>query len=160
MKRALRPYSTEAAGKYLFTTLSTSRRISLVNKMSSWGSLVFLLAIVATTHGWPSIYWGWGSCPEVTTKSDFAVENYLGVWYQIAVYPAFFQDIDARCTQATYTESDKGPNYINVYNRDILPDGTISEIQGEAWIPDPSEPGKLLVSFSECKYISFSLMFQ
>ncbi|XP_072025558.1 apolipoprotein D-like [Amphiura filiformis] len=108
---------------------------------------ILLLALSATAvHG--GIYWDWGGCPDVTTKADFDIEQYLGTWYQIARYPAFFQSDDESCTQATYSPSEKGDNYVDVLNQGLLADGSVDSIQGEAYVPDPSEPGKLLVRFS------------
>ncbi len=111
--------------------------------------LLFLTLSVTVVHG--DFYWDWGWCPDVVVKDDFVVDQYLGTWYQIARYPNNFQSEDATCTQAVYSSSEKGENYINVLNQGVLPDGSITSIKGEAWIPDPSEPGKLLVRFSPCK---------
>ena len=93
----------------------------------------------------------WGPCPQVSVKPDFDITSYPGTWYEIARYPTHSPESeDVRCVQGVYGTSDK-PNYVTVKNSGIEPDGSITQVVGEAWIPDEDEPGKLLVRFSRCK---------
>ena len=116
--------------------------------MTKLFSALLLLSCLSVAQS--EISWFWGRCPRVTVKPDFDVTSYLGTWYEIARYPNPFESEDARCVQAVYGASDK-PNYITVTNTGIEADGSISKAEGEAWIADSDEPGKLLVRFSRCK---------
>jgi len=52
---------------------------------------------------------GASKCPVVTTKPDFEIEKYLGVWYEITKLPNVFQG-DMYCVSAVYTP--RGNRYI------------------------------------------------
>merc|ERR1712071_696904 len=57
---------------------------------------------------------GASKCPVVTTKPDFEIEKYLGVWYEITKLPNVFQG-DMYCVSAVYTPRAEGG--INVNNK-------------------------------------------
>jgi len=107
---------------------------------------LLLTCLLSVAHC--KLIWGFGGCPKVTVKSDFDVSRYIGTWYEIARYPNSFEDPESRCVKAVYGPSETGPNYITVINSGVLPDGSVDKVEGEAWIPDMDEPGKLLVRFS------------
>ena len=93
---------------------------------------------------------------KIDTVSDLSVDQYSGTWYQmysnLPVLSTF--EKDNVCVTAQY-----GPpnpqikvSDISVKNTARLTDpvnGTISGITGYAYIPDPSQPGKLKVHFDE-----------
>lgn len=68
--------------------------------------------------------------------------RYSGRWYEIATFPKFFQK-GCTCTRAEYTLAD---SKIEVKNR-CLKGGDETGIDGKAWRPRDSEPGKLKVKF-------------
>ena len=81
---------------------------------------------------------------EVVDQVD--LDRYLGTWYEIASYPAWFAKNCAGVT-ADYSWRDDGK--IQVVNRcfkDTL-DGKLKEAKGRAKVADPSTLAKLKVSF-------------
>ncbi|CAG0891654.1 unnamed protein product [Darwinula stevensoni] len=85
-------------------------------------------------------------CPEVTTKPDFVVPPYLGDWYDIQSFPSFFQT-GLSCVRARYGSIENG-NAVSVYNVGMRNNGSLDEIRGRAYQPDPNnEPGRLRVDF-------------
>jgi len=81
--------------------------------------------------------------PAVVQELD--VERYMGVWYAVASIPTPFERACAGGTTAEYELLDNGE--VSVTNTCYRADGTPFQATGRAWIPDPSEPGKLKVSF-------------
>lgn len=73
------------------------------------------------------------------------VERYMGFWYAIAHIPTSFERSCAQGTTAHYQLLPNGR--VVVTNTCYRVDGTPSRVVGEAWIPNPAEPGKLKVSF-------------
>ncbi|XP_072043094.1 apolipoprotein D-like [Amphiura filiformis] len=88
-----------------------------------------------------------GACTAKDAVKDVDVTKYLGRWYQTHTnyYSDFFAGIqDSECVSATY-EVISALN-VTVYNAYKTRAGVIDEIRGYAYIPDPREPGKLLVA--------------
>ncbi|KAK2895858.1 apolipoprotein Da, duplicate 2 [Channa argus] len=86
-----------------------------------------------------------GRCPVPAVQKKFDASQYLGTWYEIQKLPNNFQL--GECSTATY--SLKSPGVVDVLNRELLANGTMSFIRGTAVAKDPAEPAKLLVSFFE-----------
>jgi apolipoprotein D and lipocalin family protein len=84
--------------------------------------------------------------PDQTTVKQLDLNRYLGTWYEIARFPHSFEKNLVGVT-ATYSLRDDGK--IKVLNQGFKNtlEGERSEAVGKAKIPDPSEPGKLKVSF-------------
>jgi apolipoprotein D and lipocalin family protein len=80
----------------------------------------------------------------VVDKVD--LERYLGTWYEIARYPAPFQE-GCAATTATYALRDDGD--IRVLNRCHVgsPSGELREAEGRARVVDPESNAKLEVTF-------------
>ena len=83
--------------------------------------------------------------PETVTELD--VERYMGVWFEIARFPVFFQRGLVGVT-AEYTLEPDGR--IRVKNQGFKKtlEGKVSAIQGYATIPDQDDPAKLRVRFN------------
>jgi apolipoprotein D and lipocalin family protein len=78
--------------------------------------------------------------------SDVDLNRYVGMWYEIARLPNFFER-KLKCTSATYTlRSDGKITVLNKGNYITEPQKSTSS-QGVAWIPDKKSPGKLKVQF-------------
>jgi len=77
---------------------------------------------------------------------DLDIDRYLGTWYEIARFPLFWE-WGLVNTTADYSLMEDGK--IKVINSGYYyePDGKKSSFQGSAYVPNPDEPGKLLVSF-------------
>jgi apolipoprotein D and lipocalin family protein len=71
-------------------------------------------------------------------------KRYMGTWYEIARLPNSFEEGLTNIT-ATYTLRDDGK--ITVLNKGIKTDGTTSQAEGIAYIPNINETAKLKVSF-------------
>jgi apolipoprotein D and lipocalin family protein len=86
------------------------------------------------------------SSPGLRTVPTVDLERYLGTWYEIASYPAWFQK---NCTAVTadYTQRDDG--LIQVVNscRKKTLDGKLKRSKGRAKIVDTESNAKLKVSF-------------
>jgi len=81
---------------------------------------------------------------EVVSQVD--LERYSGTWYEIARLPFSFET-RLKCITATYTLRKDGR--ITVINEGHYIDNPkkTTRSRGMAFIPDPSEPGKLKVQF-------------
>lgn len=86
-----------------------------------------------------------GAPQEPETVDELNVREYLGEWYAIASIVKFFNRSCAWGNKAEYSLRDDGR--IAVVNTCYTDDGDRDKVEGFAWIPDKSEPGKLKVSF-------------
>ncbi|XP_067398934.1 apolipoprotein D [Emydura macquarii macquarii] len=85
----------------------------------------------------------WGQCPDIPVQENFDVTKYVGKWYEIEKLPARFEK--GNCNQANYSLKETGK--IKVLNQELLADGTIHQIQGEAVQADKDKPAKLGINF-------------
>jgi len=81
--------------------------------------------------------------PTVVESVD--VDRYMGLWYAVASIPTTFERACAQGTTAEYHLLADGR--IEVTNTCYRRDGSPFTATGRAWVPDPSEPAKLKVSF-------------
>ncbi|SNB45321.1 lipocalin family protein [Geobacter sp. DSM 9736] len=83
--------------------------------------------------------------PEVRTVPSVNVSRYMGEWYEIARYPARFQE-GCLASSATYNLRPDGE--IDVINRcRDEEDGRLREAKGKAWVVDSTSNAKLKGSF-------------
>lgn len=94
---------------------------------------------------WNSCNDGVVACAPVTTDSDANLNQFLGLWYEIASFPQFF-NTGCSCTTAEYTLAPDG-NSVIVSNSCRLFGFIPNNIQGNATQPDPNDFSKLEVSF-------------
>ena len=73
------------------------------------------------------------------------VQRYMGLWYAVASIPTTFERACVQGTTAEYHLLASGQ--IEVNNTCSREDGSPLVANGRAWVPDPSEPTKLKVSF-------------
>jgi apolipoprotein D and lipocalin family protein len=87
-----------------------------------------------------------GKHPYLPTVERVDLDRYLGTWYEIARYPAPFQE-GCVATSATYSLRDDGK--IRVLNRCLVErfDGELREAEGRAKIVDEATNAKLKVTF-------------
>ncbi len=80
------------------------------------------------------------------TVGSVDLERYLGTWYEIASYPAWFQK---NCTAVTAEYSRRDNGLIEVVNscRKKTVDGKLKQSTGKAKIVDSDSNAKLKVSF-------------
>merc|ERR1711879_443295 len=92
----------------------------------------------------------WGSqCPDVKGSSDFSLNDYLGVWYNIANSPFFWMSSGNRCPIAEYTLKGglKDDGAINVGNSEMWgKNGKRRGMDGTAVVSDNLD-GSLNVGF-------------
>jgi apolipoprotein D and lipocalin family protein len=92
-----------------------------------------------------------------TTVKQLDLNRYLGTWYEIARFPHSFEKNLVGVT-ATYSLREDGKiKVINQGFKNTL-EGERSEAVGKAKIPDPSEPGKLKVSFFWIFYADYFVL--
>ncbi len=84
---------------------------------------------------------------------DVDVEGYMGTWYAVASIPTTFEKGCIQGTTAYYRLLPNGQ--VEVTNTCYNAAGEPSRVIGRAWIPDPSQTGKLKVSFVRLLGISF-----
>lgn len=84
--------------------------------------------------------------PELRTVAHVDLEAYLGHWYEIARYPAWFQK---DCVGSTATYSRRTDGRIDVLNRCFVEtlDGKTKQARGLARVADATTGAKLKVSF-------------
>lgn len=73
------------------------------------------------------------------------LDKYLGVWYEVARKPMYFQKKCDRDVSATYTLNENGN--IGVDNRCYAQDGKLNQSSGEAFVQNAPFNSKLKVSF-------------
>jgi apolipoprotein D and lipocalin family protein len=74
------------------------------------------------------------------------LQRYMGLWYEIASMPSFFQPKNGENTRATYSLNDDGT--VHVLN-ETFTDGKKSSIEGTSYKADPkSDEAKLKVKFT------------
>ncbi|WP_111429303.1 lipocalin family protein [Rhodobacteraceae bacterium DSL-40] len=85
----------------------------------------------------------------IVAQSDFQPERYLGLWYEIARYPVFFEK---GCTATTAEYGRIDAETISVLNtcRKDTPDGPAETAAGKASIVGP---GKLKVKFDRVPFV-------
>lgn len=81
----------------------------------------------------------------VTPVVAVDLQRYLGLWYEIARIPAWFQSGCVRATTARYQRKDDGR--IEVLNACIRRNGSFDEARGVARVIDRSSNARLQVSF-------------
>lgn len=86
-----------------------------------------------------------GSKPPLRVVDELDVSRYLGTWYAVASIPTTFERACVQGTTATYALLPNGR--IDVLNVCYAADGRRIEARGQAWVPNPREPGELKVSF-------------
>lgn len=79
------------------------------------------------------------------TVEKIELDKYLGVWYEVARKPMYFQNKCDRDVSATYTLNENGN--IGVDNRCYTKDGQLNQSIGEAFIQNAPFNTKLKVSF-------------
>ncbi len=99
-----------------------------------------LLALV--TGGCPAIDEAF--YPRLETASDVDIERYAGKWYEIARYPAIFQE---GCVDVTAEYTVLADGAVRVVNTCGSTDGSSRDIVGTARVIDPTTNAKLSVSF-------------
>jgi apolipoprotein D and lipocalin family protein len=95
--------------------------------------------------GW---FLGAALAADVQTVEEVDLERYLGTWYEIASFPAWFQR-GCTATTATYVPHPRRDELIRVENRcrDGSLDGDLRTAVGRAKVVDPETNAKLKVSF-------------
>ena len=79
------------------------------------------------------------------TVDKVELDRYLGVWYEVARKPMYFQKKCDRDVTATYTLNENGN--VNVDNKCYSKDGTLNQSLGEAYVQNSPFNSKLKVSF-------------
>ena len=84
--------------------------------------------------------------PELTVVDSVELDRYLGVWYEISSYPAWFQ---RNCTAVSANYSLRDDGLIKVVNscRKGSLDGKLKQANGRAKVVDTETNAKLKVSF-------------
>ena len=90
-----------------------------------------------------------GGCvvgPPLEVVPSVDLDRYVGLWYEIARYPVFFQE---GCTNTTAEYALRDDGRIAVVNtcHDGSPEGPVRRIEGTARIADPTTNAKLKVQF-------------
>lgn len=89
---------------------------------------------------------GWATQPALEAVEQVDLDRYLGTWYEIASYPAWFQK---NCTAVTAEYSLRDDGLIRVVNscRKGSLDGPLKRSTGRAKVVDQTTNSKLKVSF-------------
>ncbi len=102
-----------------------------------------LIVLLISLFGWSSCE-ETPQCPEPATSENANLDQFLGLWYEIASIPQIFTT-GCKCTTAEYSLSPDG-NGVTVSNTcQVL--GFTNNIQGIATQASPDDFSKLLVNF-------------
>ncbi|CAF0792404.1 unnamed protein product [Brachionus calyciflorus] len=115
--------------------------------MQKFASLsIILFVCFAQTKAFSIYGFGFGTrCPTTPIIADFDQDKYLGKWYEIERIPMIFER-NLQCVTAEYGKNDNGR--VSVKNSGInLAANKTSMTTGEAFVPNQSEPNKLVVEF-------------
>jgi len=83
--------------------------------------------------------------PPSVAVSSVDLDRYLGRWYEIASFPAWFQE-GCTCTTAQYTRHEDELVVVNAC-REGSPEGEPRKAQARAWVVAGSGGGRLKVQF-------------
>ena len=121
------------------TVVATDERTDIMKLRKLGLSLTALVAAVALS-----------ACEPPETVDYVEIDRYLGTWYEIASYPAFFQRQCIGDTTAHYEPHPTRPGQISVTNRCRTGpgDNDWDEARGRARIVDRETNAKLKVYFS------------
>ncbi|KAJ7324509.1 hypothetical protein JRQ81_017529 [Phrynocephalus forsythii] len=103
--------------------------------------LTSLLGALGLAHGQT---FHMGLCPDTPVQEAFDITKYLGKWYEIEKLPSNFEK--GNCIQANYSLKENGR--VKVVNKELRMDGTVNQIEGEAFRVDDNEPAKLHVKLN------------
>jgi apolipoprotein D and lipocalin family protein len=81
--------------------------------------------------------------PALPVVPQVDLPRYMGLWYEIASYPTWFQK---GCTGSTATYRLEPDGTVDVLNQ-CRKSGRLESAHGTAWAPDPGVPAKLKVRF-------------
>jgi apolipoprotein D and lipocalin family protein len=84
--------------------------------------------------------------PELKVVSYVDIDRYMGKWYEIALYPNWFEKGCYRST-ATYEQLKEGQIKVTNQCRMYGPDGELNQAIGTATIPNSKTNAKLKVQF-------------
>lgn len=110
-------------------------------KTKSWAKKLALATLLLGAGAWAMTH----AQKPITTVAQVDLAKYLGVWYEIARKPMYFQNQCAKNVQAVYTLNVNGN--VNVENSCINADGHLEQAQGEAYVVNAPHNSKLRVSF-------------
>lgn len=110
-------------------------------KTKSWLKKLTLLSVILSAGAWVTAH----AQKPMPTIAQVDLGKYLGVWYEIARKPMYFQDQCAKNVQAVYTLNVNGN--VSVENSCVNQDGHIEQAQGEAYVVNAPHNSKLRVSF-------------
>ncbi|XP_022087767.1 apolipoprotein D-like [Acanthaster planci] len=105
---------------------------------------LILAGLVACCH---AQVFSWGPCPAVQVKQDFNATRYFGKWYEILRFNKTSFEEGTRCNYAIYSNGTRNGT-LSVRNAGLR-GSEVDSVEGFAYAPDPSQPGKLKVRFSK-----------
>ncbi len=112
-----------------------------MNLKSLFSALTMLLSLTAI------FLFSSGAAAEPKTVPYVDLNQYAGIWYQIAHVPLVFEGGTCACARQKLTPGE--PGVIKVYNscNDKNPQGKLKEISGEAYNDDAQSNSKFTVDF-------------
>jgi apolipoprotein D and lipocalin family protein len=96
--------------------------------MESLGLIFSLLLCLVASQADAQITKFFKKCPEIQTKENFDLSQYLGRWYEIEKYPNWFET--GSCNGAEYKLTSTGS--VSVNNSEVLDSGKLNFAIGEA----------------------------
>lgn len=124
---------------------TSSRSLRQTQNRAIFGLVLALVSSAGLFGCAPSTTERLGLAP-LQTVASVNLDQYTGVWYEIASFPQSFQE---GCTNTTATYQKRDDGEINVTNRcnKFAPDGPEDKAEGRARVVDPTSNAKLQVSF-------------
>jgi apolipoprotein D and lipocalin family protein len=117
-----------------------------MNNLPKAGLTVAKIAVGgAVLIGLGAVTLAYAQTQPLPTVEKVELDRYLGVWYEVARKPMYFQNQCDRDVSATYTLNENGN--VKVDNRCYSKEGQLKQSLGEAFIQNSPFNSKLKVSF-------------
>ena len=116
------------------------RKVNDQNQQSRWGFVISLFGLLVLFS-----HVTYAEDKKLPVVSHVELDKYLGLWYEVARKPLYFQRDCVGNVTARYTLNENGN--VSVTNRCLSKDGQLQQSIGEAFVQNAPFNTKLKVSF-------------
>ncbi|RNA30388.1 apolipo D-like, partial [Brachionus plicatilis] len=106
---------------------------------------IISIALISSSNASIFGFWFGRECPTSPIIPDFDLNRYVGKWYEIERKPVIFER-NLKCVTAEYALKDNGRISVKNSGTNVNTNEATATL-GEAFVPNPTEPNKLIVEF-------------